>query len=101
MKTLSFAVDDELYLQWQHTLGVIAAQTGVQAVSSSLVLREMLRRMVVAPAPPFEAGWMEGYKAGYGAVMQTAQRALHELSQNPLGANGLGVGLTPDGDPSR
>ena len=104
MKTLSFGVDDELALQFSHALSQIAAQMGVAKVSTSVILRRLIQGLVADPRPPFEAGWMEGYQAGYGAVMSVMLRALNELKENPTGISGLGVGLTSnviDAAPSR
>lgn len=94
MKTISVAVDDELYLQFQHALGSIAAGMGVERVSSSVVLRDLISNLLKDPRPPFERGWMEGYKAAYAAVMRTMQEALHRLENDPTAVNGLGVGMS-------
>jgi hypothetical protein len=99
-KTISVAVDDEMYLQFQHALLATAATLGVDRISPSVVLREIINRFIAAPQAPFDAGWMEGYRAGYAAVMRVTMNALHELQETggvDVEGLGIGVGMTGDG----
>lgn len=93
-RTISVAVDDELYLLFHAALDKIAVQMGVNKITASVVLREYINRVSREATTPFEAGWQEGYRAGYGAVQRVIQSALIELQANPgldQDLHGIGV----------
>lgn len=94
-KNITFTVDEELHVQFQHALRAAAVQAGLPegSLSPSVVLRQLLSQWIGDPRPPFDSGWWEGYRAAYAAVMRTLQEALHRLvAGGPI--NGLGVGMS-------
>jgi hypothetical protein len=93
-KTLSVQIDDELYIQWQHALRNAAVELGVHAVSPSVVLRRLITEFCGSQRVPFDAGWLEGYKAGFGAVMRVFQDTLRRVAADPEAVPGLGIGMT-------
>lgn len=97
-KTISVAVDDELHMQFQHALALIARQMGVDKVSSSVVLRDLIAKLVESPRPPFDAGFMEGYRAGYASMQRALQEALHKMVTDPTQIEGFGIGMSSPGD---
>lgn len=93
MKTISVALDDELYAHFQLALKNAAALMGVNSVSASAVLRQLISSWCGDPRPPFESGWHEGYRAAYGAAMRCVEESLHDLA-NGGPVNGLGLGMS-------
>jgi len=82
-KTISVQISDELHLQWQLALQQIAFVLGVHQVTAAVVLRDAITKIIGVETSPFDAGWAEGYRAGYSLVQCTIRDALHKLTENP------------------
>lgn len=90
-KTLCTVVDDELLLKFGHACSQIAAAMGIPRISTSVVLRQLIRQAINDQRVPFDVGWVEGYQAGYSAVLIAAQEAINALPKNPAQDAGIGV----------
>lgn len=98
-KVISVLVDEETRLQLDVALARMAQTMGVDRVTISVVLRDVINKIIQNPTPPFDLGWIEGYRAAYGACMHSVQKALAEIIQAPPEMRrGLGIGsVLPDG----
>lgn len=98
-KVISVYVDEETQLLFKRALAIMAQQAGVESISASVVLRKVINDIIANPTPPFDQGWVEGYKAAYGRVMHVVQRTLAELLHTPPDVRrGIGIGaVLPDG----
>lgn len=90
-KVLSVALDEETWLQFQHGLRQAAAELGVEKVTTSVLIRQLINQWLGGPRAPFTDGWLEGYKAAYGEVMRVVQNSLAGLAEAPPEPNRLGI----------
>lgn len=97
-RIVSVSLTEEMWLQFQHQLQVTAAEMGVQKVTASVVLRQLILQWMGNPQPLFPIGWREGYLAAYGEVMRAVQTTLAELSEAPPQPDMLGDPGSLDAD---
>lgn len=94
-RTVSIALDDELYIRIEHAMRAEAVRLGVGRVAKSVFLRELIARGIDDPRPPFSRGWLEGYRTAFAAAMRYITTALSELGADPSkqlpGIHGIGM----------
>lgn len=85
VRTLGVQVDDEMFALFEHRRREASERAGVE-VSASNLLRAILRRDLGASSnvSPFEAGWLEGFRAAYGDVMRVTQTAMADLQREKI-----------------
>jgi hypothetical protein len=94
MKTISVQVDDELWIQLQHSLANLALEMRVERLAASVLLRQLLTKWIGDGARmPFDAGWFEGYRAAYAAAMRVIQTGLSTLANGGIATGLEGIGM--------
>lgn len=95
-KTIGVAVDEETWLQLQHALKQVAAELGVERVTISVVMRQLINNWLGNPKSPFELGWHEGYLTAYGEVMRNIQTMLAGMQDAVPQPNQIGIVQMPE-----
>jgi hypothetical protein len=93
-RTISVAVDDELFIRLDHAIASEAARLGVPKIAKSLYLRRLIARGLDDPRPMFDQGYLEGFRAGFAATMRHVAGSLQDLIKDPSKVDGLGLGMS-------
>ena len=102
MRTVSVAIDDELYLQFNAALDRMAADMGIDKITPTVVLRQYIIHVARGQQDPFEVGWMEGYRAGFAQVQRAIQESFHRVMiehQEAVEQGLTEIGATHEGRP--
>jgi len=84
-RTIAFQVTDEQAIALEQARRDASAASGVE-VSMSMLMRTIVESRLLPDLAPFDAGWAEGLRMGYGAVMRVCKTAVHDLATDGIPA---------------
>lgn len=98
-KIVSVAIDEETFVRLEQAMQVEAAKLGVGEITRSVFLRGVLLRGLDSPASLFDQGFLEGYRAGFTAVLRHFQKTIGEVIADPTRVLGMrDVGVTNESE---